>query len=437
MGMTGAIRPSQSDAPLRTLIVIGNPGDKRTGGIQEARSNLGLSPAIIMPYAGLLAGHTLAELSLSLPSDASVDRSNAPPLLRLESPGGSFEIERALIMLGAPDAEDMDDSLHPYGNHPDPYPLSVKAAGQLREMQGVLHHPSQWFRGYCRMLARLKREASEACPGSLWLNDPTDIANMTDKRRTQQILAETGIPIPRPLGEEKKPTDYASLRERMLSERMHRIFIKLACGSAASGLIAYQINPVTGAEVALTTVGVEHYITRPPIYYNSGKLRRYTDTATISGIIDWLYRHGAYAEQWIPKSGHGGRSFDIRQLVVYGEACHSIARVSSTPITNLHLRSQRMSPAEAGLSEHTQEQVRDTAVQALAAFPSSGIAGIDVLVSGSSQRCFVVDVNPFGDLLYEVKYHGCSTYEWEMKVLFARDYIAKPPTPPIAKEGSA
>ena len=431
---------------MRPLIVIGNPGDKRTDGIQQARDYLNMPPAIILSYAELLQGHSIDELlqdqgqQLSDQSYLSSDYkgsyiSTARPLLRLESPGGRFEVEQALIALGAPDAKDIDDSLHPFGSTPDPRPLSVKTAWKLREMEGVLHHPSQWFRGYCRMLARLQREAEEACPGSLWLNAPADIAAMTDKRRTQQILAQADLPIPRPLGKDKKPVDYTSLRELMLSERMHRVFIKLAFGSAASGVIAYQINPATGAEIAMTTVGVENYITRPPIYYNSGKLRRYTDTATISGMIDWIYRHGAYAEQWIPKAGHNGRAFDIRQLVVLGEACHSIARVSTTPITNLHLRSQRMSPAEAGLSEEVQEQVRCTAVQALAAFPTSSIAGIDVLVSGSSQRTYVADVNPFGDLLYDVKYHGSTTYEWEMKVLTARDYITHPSSP-LIKDGS-
>ncbi|MEK4290741.1 STM4014 family protein [Paenibacillus sp. FSL P4-0502] len=444
MRKTGVILPSQSEPLMRPMIVIGIPGDKRASGIQQARSDLGMPPAIILSYAEFLQGRSLGDLmeeqkkQLSHQSSVynGVDLSAAPPLLRLESPGSSFEVERALIALGAPDSDDMDDSLHPYADRPDPRPLRVQVVRQLKEMQGVLHHPSQWFRGYCRMLARLQREAKTACPGSLWLNDPTDIAAMTDKRQTQQILSEAGIPIPRPVGEDQQPTDYASLREMMISRRMHRVFIKLAFGSAASGVIAYQLHPVTGAEVALTTVGVENYITRPPIYYNSGKLRRYTDTATISGIINWIYRHGGYAEQWIPKIGHNGKAFDIRQLVVLREACHAIARVSSTPITNLHLRSQRMSPSEAGLSEFIQEQVRNTALQALAAFPRSGVAGIDVLISGGSQQCFVADVNPFGDLLYDVKYRGCSTYEWEMKVLTARDYITHPSTP-LIKEGSS
>lgn len=476
MTKTGVTRPSRSDPSVQPLIVIGNAGDKRTGGIQQARQRLGLPPAVILPYAGLLQGQSLGELleqhmpggwqaavgaaggdgaaaervqagggqreagapwaADSMPAAhgtlhaagaawAADGRSPAgsaaflgaaPPLLRLESPGGSFELERALIALGAPDAEDADDTLHPYGGLPDSRPLSVKSARRLAELPGVLHHPSQWFRGYCRMLARVKREAAALFPGAVWQNDPAEIAAMTDKRRAQQLLAAAGVPIPQPL-DGGGIFGYAALREAMSRQRLHRVFIKLASGSAASGVIAYQVNPATGAEIALTTVGVEHYITRPPVYYNSGKLRRYTDTATIADIVDWLCSHGAYAEQWIAKAGTGGQSFDIRQLVVCGQACHAVARVSRTPITNLHLRSKRMTPEQAGVSPNVLAQVQHTAEQALATFPRSAVAGIDIIVASGSQRVYAADVNPFGDLLYDVEYEGWGTYEWEMQAL--------------------
>lgn len=134
------------------------------------------------------------------------------PLLRLESPGGSFALERALIALGAPDAPDADDSLHPFGQQPDLRPLSFKAASALKDLPGVLHHPAQWFRGYCRLLARLRQEAGQLLPASRWTNDPAEIAAMTDKRRTQQILAESGVSVPRPLRGSggQVPVDYAS-----------------------------------------------------------------------------------------------------------------------------------------------------------------------------------------------------------------------------------
>lgn len=249
------------------LVLLCSPGDKRSAGIQQARSRLGLPPALLISYHELLQGASLAELLerqaqggrvaellerqalgglTAGQAEQQMPAAQAVPLLRLESPGGSFEAERALIALGAPDTGEQDDSLHPFGQQCDPYPLSVRAAGRLKDTPGVLHHPSQWFRGYCRLLARLQREAAALLPAARWQNHPGDIAGMTDKRRTQQLLAAAGVPVPRPLGGSQPPSGYESLRELMLAERMHRVFIKLACGSAASGVVAYQINPTTG-----------------------------------------------------------------------------------------------------------------------------------------------------------------------------------------------
>jgi len=188
-------------------------------------------------------------------------------------------------------------------------------------------------------------------------------------------------------------------------------------GSGASGVIAYQLNPRTGEEIALTTMGIERYNAKPPVFYNQFKLQRYTEQADIRLIVNWLLRHGAHVERWIPKATIGDRAFDIRQLVVDGGACHAIARVSRTPITNLHLRSERMQLGELGLPASMIAAVRHSAEQALKAFPRSRIAGMDVLLDQHSGRMYIADVNPFGDLLYNVAYKGFGAYEWEMKRL--------------------
>jgi len=136
-------------------------------------------------------------------------------------------------------------------------------------------------------------------------------------------------------------------------------------------------------------------------------------------MVNWLLLHGAHAEQWVAKASYEDKSFDIRQLVVQGRACHSVARVSSTPITNLHLRSERMSMDAVGLTAAEQASVRQCAERTLAAFPGASVAGIDIAVSSGTKRTFVLDVNPFGDLLYQVSHDGCDAYEWEMKQLTA------------------
>lgn len=62
MRKTGVILPSQSEPLMRPMIVIGIPGDKRASGIQQARSDLGMPPAIILSYAEFLQGRSLGDL---------------------------------------------------------------------------------------------------------------------------------------------------------------------------------------------------------------------------------------------------------------------------------------------------------------------------------------------------------------------------------------
>ncbi|GAA3410524.1 hypothetical protein GCM10020370_55170 [Paenibacillus hodogayensis] len=397
--------------------MIGNPGNRRTEGIQQARAALGLAPAVIVPYLELLQGRlTLAEAA----DEAwGADSDDPPPLLRLDAPGEHFAVERELIALGAPDRNAGRDSdrLLPFGHRPDPEPWMAKTALSLTEQNGRLYHPSQWFRGFGRLLARLEREAEEHWPHGRWLNAPGDIIGMFDKRRTHRVLKAAGVSVPRLLAEPDGLPDYEALRETMLRLRLHRVFVKLAAGSGACGVVAYQLNPVTGSEVAVTTVGVERFLSRPPVFYNAMKPRRYTERADIRTIVNWLLRHGAHVEQWMAKAAYGDRGFDIRQLVVAGEACHGVARASRTPMTNLHLRSERLDVEALALPPETVDAVRRSAVEAVAAFPASAVAGVDVIVARGTLRPYVIDVNPFGDLLYRVQHEGCDTYTWEMKRL--------------------
>lgn len=399
------------------MIVIGNPGNRRTAGVQSALAKLGLPPAYEVHYLDLI--HKRASLSEAV--HRLEMQAGEPPLLRLDAPGEHFEVERSLIAMGAPDFEQGEA----WGQQQSPFitessvvqPLSRKTALALHEQKGKIYHPSQWFRGYCRLLAELDREAKQLWQRPRWMNAPKDIAAMFDKRETHKVLTSAGVPVPKLLAPPGAIPDYETLRSIMKQKRMYRIFVKLAFGSGASGVIAYQVNPVTGSEVAVTTIGVDHFIAKPPVYYNVKKLVRYTDSRIIQQIMNWLLRHGAHIEQWIPKATSNGHSFDIRQLVVAGHSCHSVARISRTPITNLHLRSERRSLSHAGVSEPEANEIRKVAERTLEAFAESTVAGIDIALSAGSRRPFVMDVNPYGDLLYHIRHEGYDPYEWEMKQL--------------------
>lgn len=388
------------------FLLIGNPDNRRTQGLQEARHRLGLKPAVVLPYAQLLQnwrhGRTIAD---------TVDANLPVPLIRIDAPGEDWEVERELLFLGA-----MNDTSTLTGGMGTEAFFAEQALA-LEQEWGRIYAPAQWFRGWKECLDRIGRESREIWPEVRFLNDPADIQLMFDKRTCQQHLSSHGVQVPPALQNSQSIRNYMDLHSSMKVAEMHRVFVKLACGSGASGVVAYQVNPRTGDEIAVTTMGMEQRQGKT-IFFNEGRLRKYTRSEEIATLMNCLCAEGAQIERWMPKATLDQRAYDIRQLVAGGQAGHAIMRLSRTPITNLHLRNERMLPAEAGLDEQRMSLIRSVAQAAMSAFPNSWSAGIDVmLTSGSNPRAYVLDVNPFGDLLYRVEHHGLGTYEWEMELL--------------------
>lgn len=388
------------------LLLIGNPTNRRTQELQEARNRLGLKPAVVLPYAQLLQnwrhGGTIADI---------VDSSLPVPLIRIDAPGEDWEVERELLFLGA-----MNDT-PPILDGMGAEAFSTEQVLALEQEWGRIYAPAQWFSGWKACLDRMGREAREVWPEVRFMNDPGDIQLMFDKRACQQHLSSHGVQVPPTLQSSQPIRSYTDLRTAMQYVGMNRVFVKLASGSGASGVVAYQVNPRTGDEIAVTTMGMEQAQGKT-IFFNEGRLRKYTRVKEIATLMNWLCAEGAQIERWMPKATLDQRAYDIRQLVAGGQAGHAIMRLSRTPITNLHLRNERMLPAEAGLDEQRMSLVQAEAQAAMSAFPNSWSAGIDVmLTSGANPLAYVLDVNPFGDLLYRVQHHGLGTYEWEMELL--------------------
>ncbi|WP_244661159.1 STM4014 family protein [Paenibacillus sp. CFBP 13594] len=390
------------------FLLFGNPDNRRTQGLQEARHRLGLKPAVVLPYAQLLQnwrhGRTIAD---------TVDSNLPVPLIRIDAPGEDWKVECELLFLGAMN----DTSPSTLTGEMGAEAFSAEQALALEQQWGRIYAPAQWFRGWKACLDRIGRESRKIWPEVRFLNDPADIQLMFDKRTCQQHLSSHGVQVPPTLQSSQPIRSYTDLRTAMQYAGMNRVFVKLASGSGASGVVGYQVNPRTGDEIAVTTMGMEQ-IQGKTIFFNEGRLRKYTRGEEIATLMNWLCAEGAQIERWMPKATLDQRAYDIRQLVAGGQAGHSIMRLSRTPITNLHLRNERMLPAEAGMDEHRMSLVRTAAQAAMSAFPNSWSAGIDVmLTSGSNPRAYVLDVNPFGDLLYRVEHHGLGTYEWEMELL--------------------
>ena len=357
---------------MSRIQVLGNPENERVTSFQAALGRLGLPDAEVLPWEDFLRHR----------------RSPAPgTLLRIESPGENAAVEQLLLERG----EDEPD---------ERFAAPRLLAKDYVEDRGRILAPRQHHLG----LRAARRDFPE--DGARAMNGPADIATMGDKPSCHELLVRRGIPRPPVLG---YPRSFEELRPLMA--RHPRVFVKLANGSSASGVVAYQTDG--GRHLAITSVEREE-----DRLYNSQRLRRYEDVREIAALFDLLCREGVMVEAWIPKPTLNGRSLDLRVVVIGGRARHVVVRTSPSPITNLHLgrENRRGDPAavRARLGERRWADALGTCERALDAFRESLYAGVDLLLSADGRREYIGEVNAFGDLLRRTLCDGRDPYEWEL-----------------------
>ena len=386
------------------FVVIGNPGTRRIDLFQSALRRLGLPPARVVSYADLIAGRDARERQ-ALPGAV---RPGA--VVRIESPDQDFGVERAILALGADAAgEDGCDSL----------PRAV--VERLPFEPGRMLSSRQWYLGLCEALRLIERQLAD-CPDHQLMNHPADVAVMFDKRRCHERLLRCGVPVPQSLG---PVGSYDELVERMRRAGCYRVFVKPAHGSSACGVVAYQTN---GREHhATTTVEMERR-GKELCLFTSRRLRVYRDVREIAELVDALCRQRVHVERWLPKAGIDDRTFDLRVVVIAGQAKHVVVRSSRGPLTNLHLGNARASAerVRAKMGEAAWDAACRTCERALACFAGSLYAGIDLLISPGFRRHAILEVNAFGDLLLDTYCDGLDTYTAEVLALLAGGRGAEP-----------
>jgi len=378
------VRPSAIQE--KRFVVVGNPENRRVSLFQAALARAEIAPARVVSWIDVLTGPDV--LGRAVPEGG---------IVRFESPGEDFAVERELLALGA-GVEDEGESPR----------ISAEAARRLPEDRGLLLHPRQWYLGFREALKRCAR-ALDACPPHLRMNEPDDIAVMFDKRLCHAACERGGVPVPRALGVVRS---YDELRARMDERGIHRVFVKLFCGSSASGVVALE----TGAAGVKAETSVE-VVRRDGVIrlYNALRVRRYREVADVRDVVDRLAAEGAHVEEWIPKAGVDGRAFDLRIVVIAGAARHVVVRTSKSPITNLHLGNQRGDVAQVReqVGADRWAAILRTAEQAALRFPRALHAGVDVVIASSLRRHAVLEINAFGDLLPGVLDRGLDTYAAE------------------------
>ncbi|MGY1495394.1 STM4014 family protein [Streptomyces sp. QTS52] len=328
-------------APPRWAVVA-NGDNRRVGLFAAATEAVGHGTPRVVEWREVLreGGHDFAD----------------DELVRLDSPGESAEVDALL--------RGVDD------------PTRVEGS-------------ARWYGRFLECVASLR--------GGRRLDDPVDLAVMFDKRLCHDRLVRAGVPVPpSPTSGGVAPVrDWADVRSLMEEAGLRRVFVKLAHGSSASGVLA--IETTASGRIRATT-SVER--TEEGRLHNSLRVRRYTEEREIAAIVDTLAPDGLHIERWLPKASLGGRSADLRVVVVGGRATHAVVRTSRSPLTNLHLGGTRGDLAAVrALAGDRWAAALETSERAAACFPGTLCVGVDLLPAVGWRRFAVGEVNAFGDLL--------------------------------------
>ncbi|MFF6981279.1 STM4014 family protein [Streptomyces sp. NPDC008343] len=343
---TPSLAPPVSRPAGSRFAVVSNPENRRVSLFADAVRAAGLPGPRVVAWRDVLP-------------DGGADFAS-DEFVRVDSPGENLEVDR--LLRGTTD------------------PTRVEGS-------------ARWYTSFTAALRTLR--------GGIRLDDPDDLAVLFDKRACHGVLDAAGVPVPAsptsgPGGAPVRGWD--DVRVLMREHRMPRLFVKLAHGSSASGVLAVETGG--GGRIRATT-SVE--LAPDGALHNSLRVRRYDSERDIATIVDALAPDGLHLERWVPKASQQGRAADLRVVVVAGRATHAVVRTSRTPLTNLHLGGSRGDLAAArhsvGAAGGRWTDVLEVCERAAACFPRTLCVGVDLLPAIGWRRAFVGEVNAFGDLL--------------------------------------
>ncbi|GAC1367731.1 MAG: hypothetical protein PVS3B1_28180 [Ktedonobacteraceae bacterium] len=352
---------------------------------QAALTRLGLPEARLLSYQQLVEGKVVL-----------ADLLTPTTIVRIESPGKSIATERLLLTLGATEHDPEGDFYER---------LSPSLLTALPYEKGRLLSSRQWYLG----LGVLMRGLAQQLPGARLMNRPADILLMFDKRRCNTLLAQHEISVPDAL---PPIHSYDELMGALQQRGWSRIFLKLAHGSSASGALAYRFSG--NRHQAFTTVESVFHAGEHRLY-NTRHIRRLESAREIALVVNALCRHRVHVEQWIPKAMYAGQALDLRVVVIAGEAMHTVARLSHSPMTNLHLLNQRGNLVDIleRIGPDRWRAAQESCVRAVNLLESLYV-GVDLLFDSNYAYHAILEMNAFGDLLPGLLYNDLDTYSAEI-----------------------
>jgi hypothetical protein len=373
----------------RPWVIVGNPENRRVTLYQRALSSCDEKPAEVLSYHGLLTGYESID---SIPNGA---------LVRIESPGENFAVEKLLLSAGVA-ATARENS---------PF-LTKQEIANLDEDHGRILYPRQWYLGYLQSCEQWV-DMLQQRPDVTITTSCQDLCVLFDKRLTHQRFATSGLSVPNSLGH---VGSWDELEAAMRETSQQRVFVKLANSSSASGVVALSI---CGDKVsALTSVELDSRGGETRLY-NSLKIRCYRTRDEVRRLIDLLAPHHIQVEQWLPKASLGHRVCDLRIVIIAGEPQQMVVRTSRSPLTNLHLGNRRGNLEEllAQIPHKRLESIRDDCRRLSSLFKNTMHLGVDILLTPGCRHHYLLEANAFGDLLPGALHQGRNTYEAEIAAM--------------------
>jgi hypothetical protein len=344
---------------------------------QEALAEMGRAPALVIPWLELAQG---PERLMAIDLDEAI--------VRIDSAGESFAVDRAFLLRGWEAAEAAGYST-----------ISPAEIRGLVPDRGRIVCPRQLHEGFLAVLRDLGPVFSER-PGWRVLSPLAEIEVLFDKRLTSKRYQSLGIPVP------PRFDDIGSV-EQLAAEMDRRgvrsVFVKLACSSSASCLAIYTRQEPR----AFLMTTIERASTG---WYNSLRIRRYERPEDVAELLGWLIRNGSQIEAAVPKAQLDGAFFDCRVVVIAGVAEFVVVRQNRHPITNLHLGGWRGSVESLGRAAGPELDRGLASCERAAASHGCHALGVDLMFERGFAGHRILESNAFGDLLPNLTKDGLSVY---------------------------
>lgn len=345
-------------------VVIVNPQSKRwrlyAHELETFWARQGMRPEIrVVPWRELIPRN--GDLD-------GIDHLDSPALVRIESPGRDVEVMNLLLEAGTRETPD------------------EVGWRDVAYRKGLLLRPGLMYRGFARLL-RGVRTSLDARPQLQPLACPLAIAELFDKSATAQRLTAHGIPVATSW---PPPENAATLLGDLRRRRVKTAYVKLNTGSSASGIAV--VHPLDDPPWAVTSL-----IQIDGHFHGTRRLQQVRG-ADMEAVLDFLLREGAVIQQGISMAQIDGQNFDVRVVMLYGRPAFTVFRLSSQPMTNLHLGGRRGRPEECRPSIPTRAwlDALDHCTEAARLYPCA-MLGIDLLFERGYLNHYLLEINAFGD----------------------------------------